>query len=107
MGLLDKVKDAAGQVAEQAKHATAVGKERIDEVRTQKRIDDLYIEVGRLVVAAKRGTKPDDFDTQLKSRITEIESLEAQLQAAAAAPAPAPPKRPVAPAPPAAPTTAS
>jgi hypothetical protein len=104
MGLLDKVKDAAGQVAEQAKHATAVGKERIDEVRTQKRIDDLYIEVGRLVVASKRGSKPDDFDTQLKSRITEIDNLEAQLQAAAAASAAAPPEPP---APPATATTAS
>jgi hypothetical protein len=91
MGLLDKVKDAAGQVAEQAKYATAVGKERLDEVRIQKRVDDLYIEIGRLVVAAKRGTKPDDFDTQLKGKMTEIDDLEAQLRAAAAPPAPAPP----------------
>jgi hypothetical protein len=90
MGLLDKVKDAAGQVAEQAKQATAAGKERLDEVRTQRRVDDVYEDIGRLVVAAKRGTKPDDFDVQLKRMIVEIDDLEAQLQAAAAAP-PAPP----------------
>ena len=99
MGLLDKVKDAAGQVAEQAKHATAVGKERLDEVRIQKRIEDLYEDIGRLVVSAKRGKKPDDFDTQLKSMVVEIDDLEAQLQAIAASPAP--PASPSPPAPPA------
>jgi hypothetical protein len=101
MGLLDKVKGAAGQVAEQAKQATAVGKERLDEVRTQRRVDDLYEDIGRLVVAAKRDAKPDDFDTRLKSLIVEIDDLEAQLQAAATAP-PAPP----APAPAETPTSA-
>ena len=29
MGFLDKVKDAAGKAADQAKHATAVGKEKL------------------------------------------------------------------------------
>ena len=94
MSLLDKVKDAAGKAAEQAKHATAVGQQRLDDVRMQKRVDDLYEEVGRLVVAAHRGTKPDDFDTQLKGKIAEIDDLEAQIEANAAAPAPPPPPPP-------------
>ena len=38
MGFLDKVKDAAGKAADQAKHATAVGKEKIEDVRLQKKI---------------------------------------------------------------------
>ena len=41
MGLLDKVKDVAGKAAEGAKHATAVGKEKIEDARLQKKITEL------------------------------------------------------------------
>jgi len=36
MGFLDKVKDAAGKAAEQAKQAAATGKEKLDEARQKK-----------------------------------------------------------------------
>ena len=50
MGFLDKVKDAAGKAADQAKHATAVGKEKLEDVRLQKKINDLCEEIGALVL---------------------------------------------------------
>ena len=60
MGFLDKVKDAAGKAADQAKHATAVGKEKIEDARLQKKINDLCQEIGALVVAQKRNEAPED-----------------------------------------------
>jgi len=51
MGFLDKVKDAAGKAADQAKHATAVGKEKLEDTRLQRKINDLCQENGALVVA--------------------------------------------------------
>src|SRR5438105_4786964 len=58
MGFLDKVKDAAGKAADQAKHATAVGKEKLEDVRLQKKINDLCEEIGALVVAQRRNEAP-------------------------------------------------
>ena len=50
MGFLDKVKDAAGKAADQAKHATAVGKEKLEDKKLEKKIETLCQEIGALVV---------------------------------------------------------
>jgi phage host-nuclease inhibitor protein Gam len=81
MGFLDKVKDAAGKAAEQAKHVTAVAQEKIDDTKLLKRVSDLYEEVGRLVVAQKRGNVADDYEAQLDARVAEITELEGQIDA--------------------------
>jgi hypothetical protein len=87
MSLLDKVKETAGKVGEQAKHATAVGKEKIEDVQRQRKIDDLYEEIGRLTVATKRGAAPVDVDTQIDAKLSEITHLEQEAQADEAPPA--------------------
>ncbi|MCU1428374.1 MAG: hypothetical protein JWL83_2374 [Actinomycetia bacterium] len=98
MGFLDKVKDAAGKAAEQAKHATSVAQEKLDDVRLTKRINDLYTEIGKLVVAKHRGSAPADSTDQMEAKIAEITDLEAQVEAnnveAESAAAPAPPAAP-------------
>jgi hypothetical protein len=80
MGFLDKVKETAGKAAEQAKHATAVGKEKLDDARLQKKINDLCQEIGALIVAQKRGEAPD-AQTQIDAKITEIGEIEKQMEA--------------------------
>jgi hypothetical protein len=80
MGLLDKVKDVAGKAAEQAKHATAVGKEKLEDVRLQKKIDELCEEIGKLVVAQRRGEATADADTQIDAKVAEITQLEKQME---------------------------
>jgi hypothetical protein len=80
MGFLDKVKETAGKAAEQAKHATAVGKEKLDDARLQKKINDLCQEIGALVVAQKRGEAPD-AQTQIDAKIAEIGEIEKQMEA--------------------------
>jgi hypothetical protein len=81
MGFLDKVKDAAGKAADQAKHATAVGKEKLEDVRLQKKINDLCQEIGALVVAQKRNEAPEDAPAQIDAKVAEIAEVEKQMEA--------------------------
>ena len=81
MGFLDKVKDAAGKAADQAKHATAVGKEKIEDVRLQKKINELCTEIGALVVAQRRNEAPADADAMIDGKIAEIAEIEKQIAA--------------------------
>jgi hypothetical protein len=81
MGFLDKVKETAGKAADQAKHATAVGKEKIEDVRLHKKINELCQEIGELVVAQKRSEAPADADTQIDAKVAEIAEIEAQIEA--------------------------
>jgi len=81
MGFLDKVKDAAGKAAEQAKHATAVGKEKLEDTRLQKKINDLCEEIGALVVAQRRNEAPDDAAAQIDAKVAEIAEIEKQMEA--------------------------
>jgi hypothetical protein len=81
MGFLDKMKDAASKAAEQAKHATNAGKEKIEDVRLQKKINDLCEEIGALVVAQRRNEAPADADAQIDAKVAEIAELEKQIEA--------------------------
>jgi hypothetical protein len=81
MGFLDKVKETAGKAAEQAKHVTSVAQEKIDDARLTKKANDLYEEIGRLIVAQKRGSAPADIDAQIDAKVTEITDIEKQLEA--------------------------
>ena len=81
MGFLDKVKETAGKAADQAKHATAVGKEKIEDARLNKKINELCQQIGELVVAQKRSEAPDDADAQIDAKIAEIAEIEKQIEA--------------------------
>src|SRR5258708_14297391 len=81
MGFLDKVKDAAGKAADQAKHATAVGKEKLEDTRLQRKINDLCQEIGALVVAQRRNEAPAAATTQIDAKIAEVADLEKQQEA--------------------------
>jgi len=81
MGFLDKVKDAAGKAADQAKHATAVGKEKLEDTRLQRKINDLCQEIGALVVAQKRNEAPADAAAQIDAKVAEIAEIEKQQEA--------------------------
>ena len=80
MGFLDKVKDAAGKAADQAKHATAIGKEKLEDVRLQKKINDLCEEIGALVVAQKRNEAPLDAPAQIDAKVAEIAEIEKHME---------------------------
>jgi hypothetical protein len=94
MGFLDKVKDAAGKATEQAKQVAAAGKEKIDDARLQKKADSLYEEIGKLIVASKRGSTPADLDAQIDAKVAEITDIEQQIEANSAPSAPDAPGAP-------------
>jgi hypothetical protein len=81
MGLLDKVKDAAGKAADQAKHGLAVGKEKIEDSKLKKQIEAVLQEIGELVVKAHRGEGPADSDVQIAALVAKISELEAEIEA--------------------------
>ena len=81
MGFLDKVKDAAGKAADQAKHATAVVKEKLEDRNLQKKMNDLLQEIGALVVAQKRNEAPEDATAQIDAKVAEIADVEKQMEA--------------------------
>ncbi len=79
MGFLDKVKDTANKAADQAKHATAAGKEKLEDRSLHKKIHELEQEIGALVVAQRRNDAPVDAATRIDVKVTEIGELEAQM----------------------------
>lgn len=81
MGLLDKVKDVAGKAAEQAKHATDMGKEKLEDRKLSKQVETLLQEIGEIVVGQRRGTAPADADAQITAKIAEIDDVEKQIEA--------------------------
>jgi hypothetical protein len=81
MGFLDKVKDTANKAADQAKHATAVGKEKLEDRTLSKKINELQQEIGALVVAQRRNEAPDDAATRIDVKVAEIAEIEAQMAA--------------------------
>ena len=58
MGLLDKVKDVAGKAAEQAKHATEVGKEKLEDRKLAKQVETCARRSASSSVQQRRGTRP-------------------------------------------------
>jgi hypothetical protein len=81
MGFLDKMKETAGKAADQAKHATALGKEKVEDLRLQKKINELCQEIGALVVAQKRNEAPADAPAQIDAKVAEIAEIEKQMEA--------------------------
>ena len=80
MGFLDKAKDAANKAVDKTKQATAVGKEKIEDARLNKKIDGLCEEIGKLVVAQRRNEAPADADAQIDAKVAEIAEIEKQIE---------------------------
>ena len=81
MGFLDKMMDVANKTAESAKHATAVGKEKFEDAKLSKKINDLCREIGELVVAQRRDEAPADANARIDDKVAQIAELEKQIDA--------------------------
>ena len=79
MGLLDKAKEAAKTVGEKAKEGVAAGQEKVDEMKTKKRIGELKEELGGIVFSQRTGGAPADAETQITRIVSEIKQAEAEL----------------------------
>ena len=95
MGLMDKMKAAAQDVAVQAKSATAQAQTKIEQAQTRKKMDDAAQKLGYLIPAERaRGVAPG---AEVDRLVGEITTLETELAASeAAAPVGASPEAPAA-----------
>ena len=81
MGLMDKVKETAAKGADAAKGAVSEGQDKLDDMKTEKRVKDLKEELGGLLYAQKTGSPAEDFDAQVTRIVAEITEAQAALAA--------------------------
>jgi hypothetical protein len=79
MGLLDKAKDAAKTVGDKAKEAVDAGQDKVDEVKTKRKIGELKEELGGIVFLQKTGGAATDADAEITRIVGEIQAAEASL----------------------------
>jgi len=76
VGLMDKVKAQAGQVAQKAQGAAQSGQAKLDQVQEKHRVDGLFRELGAAVYAQRTSSGGPD-NAEVERLIKEISSLEA------------------------------
>jgi len=81
MGLLDKVKAQATQVAGKAQEAGRAGQAKLEEVQARRRVDALFHDLGEAVYAERTGSGTGDPGAVARL-VEEIRAAEADLAAA-------------------------
>lgn len=93
MGLMDKIKTAAQDVAAEAKKATDKGKTKLDQIQLRKKADEAAKQLGYLLHAER--TKGTPAAAEMDRLVIEITQAEAEIAAAEAdAQAPSGPAQP-------------
>ena len=78
MGLMDRVKAQASQIAQQAQEAAQEGRARFDQAQQGRRGDMLLRQLGALVFAERTGRGTGDSDARIDQLISDISALESQ-----------------------------
>lgn len=76
MGLMDRVRAQAAQLAQQAQEAAQEGLARIDQVQASRRGDALLRQLGVAVLAERTGRGTADSQARIDQLITEISAYE-------------------------------
>ena len=76
MGLMDRVKAQAAQIAQQAQEVAQEGKARLDQVQASRRGDVLLRQLGAAVLAERTGRGTADSQARIDQLITEISAYE-------------------------------
>jgi hypothetical protein len=84
MGLLDKVKVQAAQVAEKAQEAGKAGQAKIEEAQAKRKVDGMFRELGAAVYAERTGKVGAD-PSVIERLVAEIKAFEAEHGATASA----------------------
>jgi hypothetical protein len=79
MGLLDKAKEAAKTVGDKAQEGIKAGQEKVDEVKTKKRISDLKEELGGIVFEQRAGAAPGSAEADIDRIVGQIKEAQASL----------------------------
>jgi hypothetical protein len=76
MGLMDRVKAQAAQIAQQAQEVAQEGRARLDQVQASRRGDTLLRQLGATVLAERTGRGTADSQARIDQLITEISAYE-------------------------------
>jgi hypothetical protein len=78
MGLMDRVKAQAAQIAQQAQEAAQEGRNRLDQAQASRRGDALLRQLGVAVFAERTGRGSADSQAKIDQLINEISAYERQ-----------------------------
>jgi hypothetical protein len=79
MGLMDKVKAQATQLAQKTQEAAQEGKARIDQAQSNRRGDALLRQLGAVVFAERTGRGDADSQTKIDELISSISAQEQEF----------------------------
>lgn len=71
MGLMDKVKSQASQLAEKAQHGVEAGQAKLAEVQAKKKADAMMLELGGIVYRERTG-RSDESTTPRSAELIEL-----------------------------------
>ena len=78
MGLMDKVKSQATQLAEKAQQAGQAGQAKLAEVQAKRKVDALLLELGGIVFTQRAGRAAAGADARLAEIVTQVQQHEAE-----------------------------
>ena len=78
MGLMDRVRAQATQIAQQAQEAAQEGKARLDQAQASRRGDMLLRQLGALVFAERTGRGTADGEARIEQLISDISAYESE-----------------------------
>jgi len=87
MGLMDKVKAQATQIADKAQQAGQVGQAKIAEVQAKRKADALLEELGGIVYSERVGRPLPDSETRAAAVVARLQAYEADHGPIAVTPA--------------------
>ena len=85
MGLMDKVKAQAVQVAGKAQESIKTGQAKVEESQSRKKGDALLRELGALVYAQRMGRAPEGADADIERIVIDLRTAEEEQPAVAVA----------------------
>jgi hypothetical protein len=78
MGLMDKVKAQATQVAQKAQGAAQTGQAKLDQVQEKRKVDGLFRDLGAAVYAQRSGSNGAESQAEVERLIQEITTLQTE-----------------------------
>jgi hypothetical protein len=76
MGLMDRVKAQANQLAQQTREAAQAGQQKIDQVQAQRRADAMLRQLGVHVFAERTGRGTADTQAKVDQLVTDLTAYE-------------------------------
>ena len=78
MGLMDKVKSQATQLADKAQHVQQTGQAKIAEIQAKRKADGLLLELGGLVYSERAGRPQPNAEVRVAELVAQLQAHEAE-----------------------------